>query len=156
MASLSFHDVQVGDHLPAVVRTPTTEQLVRYAGAAGDPARIHFDEREARRRGFDGVIVHGLLKAAFLGEVVTRWCGDAAWVKAFATQYRGVDYPGRPLVCRGTVSATRVEAGQPLVDLEIWVENADGATTTRGRATVAFHAPDRTCAATVTSGTEAP
>jgi acyl dehydratase len=149
-----FDDIRVGDQLPALVRTPTTEQLVRYAGAAADPARIHFDEAEARRRGFDGVIVHGLLKAAFLGEVVTSWCGERAWVKSFATQYRGVDYPGSPLVCRGAVTGTRIDDGVPLVDLELWVENVEGATTTRGRATVAFHAADSEVAASTTSSTE--
>ncbi|MCV2489299.1 MaoC/PaaZ C-terminal domain-containing protein [Geodermatophilus sp. YIM 151500] len=151
---LRFEGIRVGDQLPALVRTPTTEQLVRYAGAASDPARIHFDEAEARRRGFDGVIVHGLLKAAFLGELVTDWCGGSAWVKRFATQYRGVDYPGRPLVCRGAVTATRVEHGVPLVDLDLWVHNVEGATTTRGRATLAFHVDDRSLTARTTSEQE--
>jgi hydroxyacyl-ACP dehydratase HTD2-like protein with hotdog domain len=155
-APLRYDDIRAGDQLPALVRTPTTEQLVRYAGAASDPARIHFDEAEARRRGFDGVIVHGLLKAAFLGELVTNWCGEQAWVKAFATQYRGVDYPGRPLICRGDVTGTRVEDGLPLVDLGLWVENVEGSTTTRGRATVAFHVHDSAAAAAAagTSSTE--
>jgi acyl dehydratase len=153
-APLRFDDVRAGDQLPALVRTPTTEQLVRYAGAASDPARIHFDDAEAHRRGFDGVIVHGLLKAAFLGELVTSWCGGEAWVKAFATQYRGVDYPGRPLICRGEVTGTRVENGLPLVDLDLWVDNVDGTTTTRGRATVAFPAHGHAAEPAATSRTE--
>jgi len=87
------------------------------------------------------VIVHGLLKAAYLGELVTDWCGPSAWVKRFSTQYRGVDYPGHPLVCRGTVTATRTQNGVDLVDLEIWTENTARQTTTRGAATVAFLPP---------------
>jgi hypothetical protein len=55
-------------------------------------------------------MVHGLLKA-FLGEFVTNWCGEGAWVKRFATQYHGVYRPGRPLVCRGRVTAARVQEG---------------------------------------------
>ncbi len=134
-----FASIAPGDELPALVKTPTTEQLVRYAGAAADPARIHYDEAAARARGFDGVIVHGLLKAAFLGELLTTWCGEEAWVQRFATQYRGVDFPGRPLVCRARVTAT--DGRTRVVEVDMWTENLDGQVTTRGSATVVFRPP---------------
>jgi acyl dehydratase len=130
--------LEAGDQLPALVKLPTTEQLVRYAGAANDYARIHFDAGHAVERGFDGVIVHGLLKAGFLGQLVTTWCGPGAWVKRFSAQYRRVDRPGRPLICQAKVTGKRVEGDAVLVDLDLWTEDAERRVTTKGTATVVF------------------
>jgi acyl dehydratase len=140
-SSLTYAGIEVGDRLPALVKVPTTEQLVRYAGAAHDFARIHYDHAHAVQRGFDGVIVHGLLKAAFLGQLVTAWCGPGAWVRRFAVQYRRVDVPGRPIICHGTVRAKHAENGREAVDLELWTENPQGVVTTKGTSTVVFGDP---------------
>ena len=138
VTAVPLDELAVGDSLPALVKYPTTEQLVRYAAAANDFARIHFDAEHARERGFDGVIVHGLLKAGFLAQLVTAWCGPDAWVKRFRAEYRRVDRPGRPIICRGTVAGKLVEDGQTLVELELWTENASHETTTKASATVVF------------------
>ena len=42
MSATTLNQIEVGDRLPALVKLPTTEQLVRYAGAANDYARIHY------------------------------------------------------------------------------------------------------------------
>jgi acyl dehydratase len=137
-ASNRFRDVCVGAALPALVRVPTREQLVRYAGAASDYSAIHYDDGYAKARGFDSVIVHGLLKAAFLAQLVEQWMGEDAWIKRMSTEYRGVDLPGQPLICRGTVAAVEPSGGGGTVELDLWVENVHGDFTTRGRATVVF------------------
>jgi len=129
-----MRDVEVGDRLPALVKVVTTEQLVRYAGAANDYARIHYDHAHARERGFAGVIVHGLLKAAFLSQLVTQWCGPDARVRRFAVQYRRNDFPAQPITCHGRVTAR--SAGS--VELELWTENPERQVTTKGTATVEF------------------
>jgi acyl dehydratase len=138
---MEYADVRVGDRLPALVKVVTTEQLVRYAAAAHDFARIHYDDAYARQRGFDGVIVHGLLKAGFLGQLVTAWCGPHAWVRRFAVQYRRVDFPAQPIICHGTVTDKHFTDGLPSVDLELWTENARQELTTKGTATVVFAPP---------------
>jgi hypothetical protein len=89
---------EVGYELPARVRVTTTAQLVRYSGAAQDFSAIHHDAEYARRRGFDGVIVHGFLKAAFLAELGQDWAGPEAWYRTFGARYQGTDLvvePGR-------------------------------------------------------------
>jgi len=80
------------------------------------------------------VILHGLLKAAFLGQLVTDWLGERGKLKAFEVSYRGVDSPGHPYRCRGRV--TRVEGED--VELEVWGEDESGKRTTVGTATVAM------------------
>src|SRR6185312_16513864 len=81
--------VSAGDELPALVKHPTTRQLVQYAGAQGDFYEIHYDQDYARGVGLPGVILHGLLKAAFLGQLVTDWLGDRGTLKSFEVSYRG-------------------------------------------------------------------
>jgi acyl dehydratase len=126
--------LKVGDELPELVKHPTTRQLVQYAGAQGDFYEIHYDQDFARSVGLPGVILHGLLKAAFLGELVTGWLGDRGSLDALEVSYRGVDVPGRPYRCRGKV--TKVEDGH--VELEVWGEDPDGNRTTVGSASVSM------------------
>ena len=123
--------VQVGDEIPELVKHPTTRQLVQYAGAQGDFYEIHYDQDFARSVGLPGVILHGLLKAAFLGQLVTDWLGERGTLKTFEVSYRGIDQPGRPYRCRGRI--TRVDGDQ--VELEVWGEDSDGNRTTVGTAT---------------------
>ena len=76
--------------------------------------------------------MHGLLKAGFLGQLVTDWLGDRGTLKTFEVSYRGLDVPGRPYRCRGKI--TKVDGRQ--VELEVWGEDEGGQRTTVGSATV--------------------
>ncbi len=125
-------NVQPGDELPELIKHPTTRQLVQYAGAQGDFYEIHYDLNYALSAGLPGVILHGLLKAAFLGQLVTDWLGERGTLKSLEVSYRGVDIPGRPYRCRGRV--TSVTGGR--VELEIWGEDPGGNKTTVGTAVV--------------------
>ena len=124
--------VVVGQEIPELVKHPTTRQLVQYAGAQGDFYEIHYDQEYARSVGLPGVILHGLLKAAFLGQLVTDWLGDRGTLVDLDISYRGIDVPGRPYTCRGRV--TRVDGKD--VELEVWGEDEKGRRTTVGSATV--------------------
>lgn len=124
--------VEVGQELPELVKHPTTRQLVQYAGAQGDFYEIHYDQEYAKSVGLPGVILHGLLKASFLGQLVTDWLGDQGTLKTLEVSYRGIDVPGRPYRCRGRVA--RIDGGE--VELEVWGEDPDGKKTTVGSATV--------------------
>ena len=125
-------NVKVGDEIHELIKHPTTRQLVQYAGAQGDFYEIHYDQEYAHRVALPGVILHGLLKAAFLGQLVTDWLGDRGTLKTFEVSYRGVDVPAHPYRCRGRV--TRVAGNE--VELEVWGEDETGKRTTVGTATV--------------------
>ena len=126
------NSIVVGQRLPELVKHPTTRQLVQYAGASGDFYEIHYDQDFARSTGLPGVILHGLLKAGFLAQLVTSWAGSNARLKSFEVSYRGLDLPGRACRCRGVVRSV----DGTTAELEIWTEDPDGRRTTLGTATV--------------------
>ena len=66
-----WEDVDEGSQIPPLVKHPTTRQLVRYAGVSGDFYEIHYDNDFAKSTGLSGVILHGALKSAFLGQMLT-------------------------------------------------------------------------------------
>ena len=137
-----WEDVTEGMEMSPLVKEPTSQQLVKYAGASGDYYQIHYDKDYAQASGLKGVIIHGALKSAFLGQLMTRWIGPLGTLKRLSCQYRGMDDPGRPITAKGTVTRKYREDGEHLVDCEIWLENAEGQKTTPGWATAALPAHD--------------
>ena len=121
-----------GAELPELVKTATTRQLVQYAGASGDFYEIHYDQDFARSTGLPGVILHGLLKAGFLAQLVTSAIAGGGRLKSFEVSYRGLDVPGQACRCRGRVAAVR----DGVAELEVWTEDPDGRRTTLGRSEV--------------------
>ena len=130
-----FEDVEVGAEIGPLEKNPSTQQLVKYAGASGDFYQIHYDKDFAINAKLPGVILHGALKNAFLGHLMTDFVGEQGWLKKLSVQYRGMDQPGSKVVCRGRVTRKYVEGGNHIVDCEIWLENAKGEKTTPGSAT---------------------
>ncbi len=137
---LYFEDVEEGMELPTVEKNPTTQQLVKYAGASGDYYQIHYDLEFAKANGLPNVILHGALKNAFLGHLMTNWVGEHGMLRKLSAQYRGMDVPGTPIYAKGVVTKKYVENGENLVECDIWLENHKGEKTTPGSALVALPA----------------
>jgi len=131
-----FEDVEVGSAVGPLEKNPTTQQLVKYAGASGDFYQIHYDKDFALANKLPGVILHGALKNGFLAQLMTDFAGEHGWLRKLSVQYRGMDQPGSKVVCKGKVTRKYVENGDHLVDCEIWLENSSGEKTTPGTATV--------------------
>lgn len=133
---LYYEDVEEGMEIPPLVKNPSTQQLVKWAGGSGDYYPIHYDKDFALSAGLPGVIVHGRLKASFLTQLLTDWIGDEGTVKKASVQYRGMDFPGEQMTCKGRVTKKYVQDGEHIVECEIRTENPRGEKTTPGNATV--------------------
>jgi acyl dehydratase len=127
-------ELREGFEIPELVKHATLRQLVQYAGASGDFYEMHYDPEFARARGLPGIILHGLLKAGFLAQLVTDWASGWGRLKTFEVSYRGMDLVGRPVRCRGVITAVRPKE----VDLDVWSEDPEGNKTTIGRVTVYY------------------
>lgn len=139
MSQVYYEDVKEGQEIELKI-TPSTQQLVQWAAGSGDFYQIHYDQDFAKSTGLSNIIVHGALKHAFLGRLLHEWIRYDGKVKRWAVSYRGMDYPGQEMTCKGQVTKKRQEGGENLVDLEIWTENPQGQRTTPGTATVALPA----------------
>jgi len=135
-----YEDVTVETELPPLTKQPTTRQLVMWAGASGDYYAIHYDKDFAQSKGLPGVIVHGQLVASFLGQLVTDWMGEQGDLRKLTCSYKGMNFPGETITCRGKVSKKYIEDGEHRVECHIWAENAKGEKTVTGKAIVALPA----------------
>ena len=133
---LLWEDVEVGTEITPLVKNPTTEQLVRWAGASGDFYQIHYDKDFALGNNLPGVIVHGALKSAWLGQMLDGWIGEAGSIKKYGCSYRGMDVPMDTLTCKGIVTNKYVNGDERYIECDIWLENSKGEKTTPGKAVV--------------------
>jgi acyl dehydratase len=131
-------DLRPGQPLPELRKDPITKvQLVKYAGASGDYNLIHTDDETARRVGLDGVIAHGMLSMAFLGQYLC-WLAGPESIRRLSVRFTEMVRPGDILTCKGRVTSGGRESGSPVATLEIWAENQRGERVTAGEAEVAI------------------
>ena len=133
---LFWEDVEVGTEIPPLEKKPASQQLVRWAGASGDFYQIHYDKDYALDNNLPGIIVHGALKSAWLGQLLGDWVGESGTIKKYGCSYRGMDVPGDTLTCKGTVVRKYIESDEHCVECEIWLENSQGQKTTPGTTVV--------------------
>ncbi len=137
---MSILDTAVGQELAPLVKPPITqEQLRRYAEASGDFNPIHLDEEAARRVGLDGVIAHGMLSMAFLGQFVNQQIAGIPGVRIAQLKVRFLNMVrlGDTLTCRGVVKAqTTNDDLSESITVEFWAQNQKGEKVTTGEAVV--------------------
>jgi acyl dehydratase len=115
-----------GDLVPNMAVSISREDLVRYAGAADDYVRLHWDHPYMIGKGFPDVAVHGWLTFAHMSRAVTDWMLPAEWnISKYAVRYLRPTYPGA-LLCGGTVESCSVSE----VRLALWARDGDGTPTT--------------------------
>jgi acyl dehydratase len=129
-------DLEAGSALPDLRKPVVTKvQLVKYAGASGDYNLIHTDDETARRVGLDGVIAHGMLSMAFLGEYLC-WLAGPESVRQFSVRFKAMVLPGDTLTCRGRVKQRNANDAGRRLQLELWAENQRAERVTVGEAEV--------------------
>lgn len=144
---LYYEDVEVGTEITPLSKIATTRMLVQWAGASGDFNPLHYEADFAKAQGMEQPIVHGALKRAWLGQLMTDWIGDEGDLKKLSCQYRAMDLPrkmktmtephdGETWWCKGKVTKKYVQDDKHFVECEIWLENGKAEKTTQGSALV--------------------
>jgi hydroxyacyl-ACP dehydratase HTD2-like protein with hotdog domain len=131
-----YEDIEEGGEVTGLVKYPTTMQLVKYAGASGDYYQIHYDKDFALASGLPGVIVHGWLALAFLGQMLTDWLGEKGTLVKLSGSYRGINRVNEDIICNGKITKKYIEEDKHLARIEIWAENPRGDKTVTGTAVV--------------------
>lgn len=136
MVAVDFETIRVGDSLPALEKPPITRlQLALFASAGADHNPIHVDEDAAKAAGLPGVIAHGMLTMAFLGEMLAAWVPQTR-IRALSARFVAVAKPGDAITCKAVVAGKTVEGGEKRVELDLVAHNALGDKIQLGRALV--------------------
>jgi acyl dehydratase len=129
-----FEDVEVGDELPVLKKSPITRlQLSKYAAASGDFNPSHVDEDIAREAGMKGVFAHCMLGMGFLSQLLTDWLFDRP-LRMFSTRAVILVRPGDSLECHGKIVRKWVEEDDNLIEIALEACNQRGEPTHTGRA----------------------
>jgi acyl dehydratase len=144
---MSILGTAIGQQLTPLVKSAITqEQLRRYAEASGDDNPIHLDEQAAQAVGLDGVIAHGMLSMAFLGQFVNQQINDipGARIEQLKVRFLNMVRLSDTLTCQGIVKsqATNDDLSQS-VAIECWAQNQRGDKATTGEAVVTIPAVAR-------------
>jgi acyl dehydratase len=137
--AVMWESINEGDELPELRKKPGVTQLVKYAAGSGDFNPLHHDYSFPQAKALGSIILHGRFKYASLGELVSNWLGHNGRIRKISCQYRGMDFPDKEIICRGSVSRKWEEGGEKLAELSVWTENDEGKKTTPGQAVVVFH-----------------
>jgi acyl dehydratase len=101
---LYYEDVQVGDTIPKLVKSPISHlQLVRYAGASGDFNPLHTDPKIGELVGIGGIIGHGMLIMGFVGQMLSDYVGPTA-LRKFDVRFKGMTRLDDIITCTGTIT----------------------------------------------------
>ncbi|MBA4544240.1 MaoC family dehydratase N-terminal domain-containing protein [Thermoactinomyces daqus] len=110
----------------------------KFAEAIGDPNPIYRDEEYAKEAGLGGVIAHGMLTMAFVGQMLTDTIGLEGHLRTFGVRFTGMVRPGDVITCAGKVTETRNDGGQQVVTCEIWASMQKGDKVVTGKAEFAL------------------
>jgi acyl dehydratase len=127
-----FARIAPGDEVPPLTVEIDRLALVKYAGAADDYVREHWDHPHVTAKGYPDVIAHGWLTFAHMCRAVTDWVPPLlASFANYGVRYHRPLYPGT-LTCGGTVTAV----ADGVVELALWGRNGDGDIVATGTVTL--------------------
>lgn len=138
MAQLFFEDMDVDTEIPSSVNKVNLLQLIRYSAATWNLFLLHIDKGFAQKQGLRDANIQASLYGAFLAKMLTNWVGNRGRLKKLGYRVTVMGFPGDTLICKGKVVKKYQEAGENLVDCDIWVENQDGVKVAPASATVSL------------------
>lgn len=129
----------VGTSLPTLVKGPISKMdLVKYSGASGDFNPIHTIEEFAEQAGLGGIIAHGMLSMAYVGQMVTDFAGMDADLVDFGVRFRAMVRPGDKVICKGTVNKVEEKDDGEYVYLQVMAETESNQLVIKGNATLRY------------------
>jgi acyl dehydratase len=130
-----FEDVEVGDELPPLRLTLSSEQVFRYALAANMPGGRFKSDEEARTEGLPGQIVPGNMSLALFARLLTEW-GEGVRVRRLSATFRGLVRPNVPLVAHAVITEKHASDHGCFIECDLILEDHEGERRVTGTATV--------------------
>jgi acyl dehydratase len=123
---LYYEDVQVGDAIPKLVKSPLSHlQLVRYAGASGDFNPLHTDPKIGELIGVGGIIGHGMLTMGFVGQLLSDYVGPTV-LRKFGVRFKGMTHLDDVITCTGTITEKYEADGEARIAGKVQATDQNG------------------------------
>lgn len=133
MTITSISDVEFGTELPAFEPDTSLETVKTFAALVGWGGARFSDHEAARKEGFPGAMVPGILSQGYLVAMIHAWAPEAE-VRAIDTVFRAAVIADEAHTITGVV--TDINEQEHLVEIDITVANEKGETRVFGTATV--------------------
>ena len=127
----TIHDVEFGTELPTFKPDTSLANIKRFGEHVGWGGGRFTDHEVARKEGFPGAIVPGVLSQGFLGAMIQRWA-PSAQIVSIDTIFRAPVLVDQPHNIRGTVTDVDTDTG--VVEIDITITNEKDETRVFGTA----------------------
>jgi len=132
--ALATKQTKVGAEVPPVSKDITFEKMRLYSGWP-EQKNIHTDYEAAKRAKLPGPIAQGLMSAAYISEMLTKFFGEG-WMKGgkLSVSFINIVQPGDKVTAKGVVKERVTEDSKVRLVLDVWCENQNGVKVTVGTA----------------------
>ena len=138
-----FEDVELGDEIGPIEKVATDEDVLAFCRIWGNELPNRFtDQAIAEKSRLPGPIVPGIMSMALMGQLLTDWAGPEG-VKDLDLVFRQPVPHNQPLRIAATVTDTRQEDGENLVECDILMTGAQGERYVGGTALLSLHSRPR-------------
>ncbi len=136
-SALYFEDVEMGDDVGPIERSVTTDQVrefVQVREAQPGPSRFT-DPDTAKAEGLPGAIVPGAMSMALMSQIITGWSPSMV-LRKLDVVFRLTVPHNAALKLQGIVTDKGVVDGQPQLECDVFMDDAEGTRLVIGKATV--------------------
>jgi acyl dehydratase len=134
---VTAREAQVGDVFSSGPRSTGFAEWNRFAAVNDEFVPIHMDDEAGRAAGYPCAISMGRLQWSYVHSLLRGWLAGEGRIVSVAMQFRGAVLKGAAFDIRTLVTAVRDGQGEKLLDVDVWIQDADGAVLAPGKATVA-------------------
>ena len=129
----TIEEVEFGTELPAFDPDTSLDNVRRFGKFVGWGGGRFTDHEVARKEGFPGAIVPGVMSQGFLGAMINRWA-PSAQIQVIDTIFRAPVLVDHEHTITGVV--TNIEEEDGLVEIDITIKNEADETRVLGTATI--------------------
>ena len=124
--TLHFADIELGDEIGPVELVASDERVLTFCELWGNPMPNRFTDQElAEASGLPGPIIPGVMSMAIMSQALTDWAGPES-LKDLDLVFRQPVPHNKPLLISATVTDTRQENGENLIECDVLMTGAAG------------------------------
>ena len=118
-STVVFRDIRAGDEIPQSDIDVTATRIVAGAIASRDFMPVHHDRAYANSQGAPDIFMNILSDTGYCSRFLTDWAGPEVMIRRLAIKLGVPLFPDTVLTYSGTVTSTREEHGEGIVEVEL-------------------------------------